>query len=285
MIQINPNSEYNSKRLERIMKSFNSGRYQFDAEMIRNDIKRFALEAENENNKSIKTNKERISKYLRDMILANLNRFNRLKVKWIVDKDGTVRTTPIPLLNLRWCGFDIIDYTYKTDEHVVSVSYKELWDAMAFVIAHYDLGFSTKEIEEKIKDCSIVAINDSKMLGDLIDENTYNDVNIMLIDECLYVSKGEECTARNYFGETMTEITYPAILSTSIKRMMNCIIDGLLNSLPKEEGHVEFLGLFEDRLYFNTSMNTKSIHKHLGQGVLFRMFGRDFEFKPKVKID
>ena len=62
MIQINSSSEYNPKRLERVIRSFNSGRYQFDVENLKLDIERFEREAETETDELIKENKKRIAK-------------------------------------------------------------------------------------------------------------------------------------------------------------------------------------------------------------------------------
>lgn len=285
MIQINSSSEYNPKRLERVIRSFNSGRYQFDVENLKLDIERFEREAETETDELIKENKKRIAKYLRSSILGNLNKFNRLRVKWVVDSDETIKTVPVQLLNMRWCGLDIIDYTFKTDEHTVAVSYRNLWDVMAFIIAHEDFGYTMQDVEAIIKDCGIMAINDGAIMSELVDEYRYNDLNVMMIGKSVYVNKGEDgVVAKDYFGNVVEDVSYKAILQSSIKKMMNCIVDGVLNSLPKGDFNIEFLGLFEDRLYFNTNMDKINIRKLLGQSVIIRMFGRYFEFQPNVKI-
>lgn len=286
MIEIHEGMMLNPKRAERLMRGFNSGRYQFDSEGIRADIVRLREEATRDKNKIMAENKKRIALYLENVILPNLNRYNRIKVKWYVDSDYRTRTAPIQLVSMKWCGFDIIDYTYKTEERIVSLSYKNAWDAMAFVIAHEDLGVSMAEIEEVLtrRDCGILKINPEKKLEGLYDDNCYSDVNMMRIGETEYVDKYREGAAKDYFGAPVSEVTYKEILGSSIRKLMVAVITGILGGVPRDKYNLEFLGIFENTIYFNTNMSTPEIEHVLAQSIAIRMFGRQFEFRPKTVI-
>lgn len=281
MIQINSESSFNPRRLERMVRNFNSGRYQFDTYAMQADIEKFQREAAAETDQFIKKNKENIAKYLGDIIIPNLNRFSRMRLKWCVDADGTIKTAPIRLLSMFRCGLNIIDYVYKTDEHTVELDYKELWDAMAFIIAHDDLCVSNEDIERVLGSCNIMSINNSAILRAIVEPTMYNDVNMMRIEHTEFVY-GE--TYKDYFGNDVEEHSYKGILNSSVKHMMACVVQGLLENLGKDDYDVEFLGLFENRIYFNTNMDKAGIIDNLHQSILLKMFGRDFEFIPRIRI-
>lgn len=281
MIEINNDSTFNSRRLERLVRSFSSGRYQFDIFAMKSDIEKFKREASVEEDEITKKNKENIAKYLEDIIIPNLNRFSRMRLKWCVDPDGTFKTAPIRLMSMFKCGLNIIDYVYKTDEHTVELDYKELWDAMAFIIAHDDLCVSSEDIERVLSNCSIMSINNSFILKALIEPTMYSDVNMMRVGHSEFAY---EDGVIDYFGNAVEEKTYKCMLNSSIKHMMACIIQGILEGINRESYDVEFLGLFENRLYFNTNMDKAEIIDELHQSILLRMFGRDFEFVPRIRI-
>lgn len=281
MIQINSGSRFNPKRLERMVRNFNSGRYQFDVYAIQSDVQKFRREAADEKDKFIKKNKEGIARYLDEIIIPNLNRFNRMRLKWCVDADGTFKTAPVRLLSMFRCGLNIIDYVYKTDENTVEMDYKELWDAMAFIIAHDDLCVSTDDIERVLANCSIMSINNSAILRALVEPSMYSDVNMMRIEHTEF-QYGDTCL--DYFGNNVEEHTYKSILNSSVKHMMACIVQGILENIGKDDYDVEFLGMFENRIYFNTNMDKARIIDTLHQSILLKMFGRDFEFIPRIRI-
>lgn len=249
---------------------------------MQSDITKLKGEIPNERNAVIRKNKENIIKYLKNIIIPNLNRFNRLRLRWCVSDGGNMSTYPVQLLSMRRCGLNIVDYMCKTDENTVEIDFKKLWDAMAFVLAHDDLGFSIESIETRLQDCNLMGVNNSNVFAGMIDSNTYNDVNMMRIEHSDFVF--EDMSAVDYFGTKLGKATYKEIIKSSIDRMMACIIYEVLEGINKGDYDIEFIGLFESAIYFNTNMDRNTILEQLHSNVTLKMFGRDFEFVPTIRI-
>ena len=263
------------------MHYFNSGKYQFNSKKIRGDIDRLKSEVEALGNTDEAHKKTVVARYLNNLI-ASMNRFDRIRVKWYINENYDIETEPIRILSQESYGLDITKYISIPHDHMVTLDYKDMWNAMAFAIASYDFGYDYKEVESRLSGSKLLAINNSTVLRTMYDDKAYDDMYIMKIDRCPFVRKDGTCV--DYFGDDIGVGVYKDIANSSIKKMMAIILEQLLESLKYSGSEVEFIGIFESRVYFSTNMNREDILKRIHQSIVLRLFGRDFEFIPAVKI-
>lgn len=286
MIAINENSALDTNKVINMISRYTRGYYTMDLEMIIADRDNYKDMEEKEHNKVMKSHYGSIVKYLDGLIKA-LDMNNRIKVYWTL-REGKLVTAPFDLQNMRWLGLDSTDYILKRDDRTVVVSYKDLWNALSIQLAHRDLDVETKDIDLKLSKlgCRMQGIDSIDKLFECAEiDNAYNQASGLKIYDTPYCSKLRGSGYLDYFGGKLKSNNYKEMIDRSIDRMMNIIITESLDKINWEESDdVEFIGVFEDRIYYNTSLATSEIEAKLAESIAIRLFGRMFEIKPEIEI-
>lgn len=294
MLRINESSAVNNnKRIERSASNCSSGGLKFDRAGLMDKLEEYRKLANEEvgcgcrvsmcSHKQKKINYGVISKYIEDL-LSELNKYSKLKVKWQIT-NGRIKSTPFPLESSAWCNFDVVDYIYKIDEKTVVISYKQLWDAMAFQIAHRDMGYESKEMDQSLEACGICDVSSyDEHLSELVGNRAYNQAMKLKIDDCPFSSKNRD-EIYDYFGDRQYCTSYKDLIDVSINKAMLILLDDTLKKVSTyRENAAEFLGVMDDKVYFNTGLENEAIYKLMCSPFTIKLFGREFEMAPYVNI-
>lgn len=283
MIEINESSSLSSAKAINTISRYTRGYYLMDKELIENDLENYKDMANKTKDKKVKKQYDSVVDYL-TRLSKNVNENGNIQAYWTL-KNGCFMTAPFRLQSMRWLGLDTTDYILKRDDRTVAVSYKDLWNAMAIQLAHRDLDLDTKEIDLSLSrmGCRIHGIDSIDKLFKCTIDNAYNSAVELKILDTPYCSKSGYIKYRNYFGENIKTNNYREAIDSSLDLITSIIINETLDDLNLTD-EVEFIGVFEDRIYYNTSMSTSEINEKLAKNIGIRLFGRLFEVKPIVEI-
>ena len=116
-------------------------------------------------------------------------------------------------------------------------------------------------------------------------KNAYDEAIGLMVGDNQYtdISKNLGKKYINYFGKHIDTKYYRDIIQSSIDTAMLIILTHSLDRV-KRNCSIEFLGIIDDRIYFNTDMSNIELNDTIMERVLVRAFGRYFEIQPKVEI-
>lgn len=285
MVCINENVQVEPTHTVAVISKYTRGYYMVDTDIIKGDIANYTEMYRTEKDKKTKAVYGTIVNYLKDLLSNVVD--GRINAYWSLN-DCRLQTVPFEIQNMKSYGLDSTDYILKKDDRTVVISYKDLWNAMAIILAHRDLELDTKEIDIALSDngCRLKGVNDIDILikstGVI---NAYNEACQLKICDTPYCRKGGRSGYKDYFGHPIKTNNYKDLIDSSINRVMTFIITECLEKLSREDrDDVEFLGIFEDNIYYNTSMDTETIKEKLAIRVGIRLFGRLFEITPTIEI-
>lgn len=284
MLMIDENSVYSKRKIENFLNRYTRGYYTLKKDSIIADMDRFHGMYLAEKDKVTKKGYRDVIDYLALLEDNMVNDY--IKAFWTVENDALI-AKPFKFKAMRDLGIDTINYVIKRDDKTVVISYKELWDLLALQIAHRDLDFNTKDIDKKLIEngYSLSSIYGTSGLFDITMHNAYDEAIGLKIGDTQYtdISKSNGKQYINYFGKVIDTEYYRDVIQSSIDTAMLMILTHCLDKV-KRNCSIEFMGIIDDRIYFNTDMSNSELEDSIIDRILVRAFGRYFEIQPKVEL-
>jgi len=284
VIRIDENTKIDSEKTGRLIGKHTRGFYNIDKNMVLDDIKRFEGLMDATSNRTYKKAYRDAVDYLKRFEGQVRNGY--IPASWSV-KEGRLVSTPIQIEGMEWVGLNPIDYILKRDELTVVIDYKDLWNAIAISIAHRDLGFSTKYIDNELTKMktSLNSVESYGVIEGITTANAYNDAMILRAEDTQYkiYTKFGRLKYTNYFGDIVNSDRYKDMINSSVDKAMVVIVTQLLDSIGKECS-VELMGVVGGKIYVNTDMSGGELKRLTGKRVIVRSLGRLFEINPRVEV-
>lgn len=283
MILIQQDSKLDRTKLSANLSRFGNMQYKFSEQSIKDDIDKLTAMEVGANRLKLE-NIRRTKKYLSGILKRAVR--GSVKVNWDL-KGNEITSIPIEIRKIKMFGIQTTDYIVLENEAVLSIDYSQLIDMLSFEIAYRDLGFTQKDIENKLSDISIVGVSSADILfeRDLVENNTYEVTLGMMIDDTPYMSP-DKTIMLDYFGNDLeTDKYYRSIIENTRSIAISIIIQDMLNNVNKYGLKVEIAGVFEDSVcLILPDGKDERTARLLAEPIVARVFGRRFEVKPKVQM-
>lgn len=273
-----------NRSIDKLLDKYGRVRVKLNHQAIKDDIEKIKEIAEASNKKIYVKNCWRIVDYLDKLgkVAKNEDAIN-LAFKY---NGKFIESSPIEVRKIHGFNVQTTDYFDVMGKSVLTLDYSKLIDAMALDIGYIDMGYTDKEIEDRLKDIGIVATYDSDELGDLLDEKVYSILYGLKIDDSPYVSADNK-SMYDYFGEQIRDrISYMGSLDSSSRKTMTIVAMDVMTEAMKHSCNIELAGIYEDSLVILVpdECNTEELSEKLAQPQVIRLLGRKFLFKPIIQI-
>jgi len=273
-----------TKNMNKLLDKYGKVHVRLNSQAIKDDIEKMKKLAEASNKKLYVKNCWRIVDYLDRLGKVAKNEEEiRLDFKYNGD---FIESSPIDIRKINGFNVQTTDYFDVMGKSVLTLDYSKLMDAMALDIGYLDLGYTTEEIEDKLKDVGIVATYDSSDFGDLLEDNLYIVMCGLKIEDSPYVSVDNK-NMHDYFGDKVKDrVNYLETLTKSSKKIMAIVAMDVLTEADKHSCKIELAGVYEDSLVILVpdKCSVELLSEKLAQPQVIRLFGRKFLFKPEVQI-
>lgn len=289
MININNNIEVDVNRLGKLLNKYGSNCLKINEQLILDDIEKLREEIKVTKSKVRIRNIEVTIYYLKN-ILRNL-RQGELNLKWQVNKDGEIETSPIKLIDMEMFNIVATDYV-EINNRAINVDYSEVMRLIAFEQSHEDLGINSEKVEEHLKDLGIIAAYESDKIMSIVPEYALEQARVTSIKNSPYIDKENKIIYNYFVGGRNAEISkfskYKTILEASNKYAISLIVQSILSHLEEEKQYVELISVQDCNIQFIMEDNHEycqdKILNILNEQVFILIAGRKFKVKPKVTV-
>lgn len=284
MIIIKQNS-HDISGLNNIVQKNNSTEIKLNTSLIEDDI--YRLSKMHPNNDSDKKNIEGIIKYLKKL-KSKINSDEEYSMIWALD-NWKIKAYPIPIVNYPNYGIKASDYIEVGKNKVIRLNYIEVFQLIAFEMMYRELGYSTEDIEKKLKDVGISVISGAEIVKEFIDEDAINFSQVCKISSSPYASE-DGSLAWDYFFTAMDESRafekkrYKEPVERSIDVAIDIIAKQIMDNFILNKVKFQICSMSADGLYFLIDDIDNDKIYEIAEPVIVRIFGRKFEVKPKIEI-
>lgn len=223
-----------------------------------------------------------------DYVISLLNKEGYVKIKWVLE-DMALEPDGLYLEQMTAVGFDIMDYLVSDKKTTIIISYAKIFNAIAFEIAHRDLGISDEEIDNFLKDKSIVAMYKDTELYKIqnlcpdIYKSVYNHVRCMRIKDTPYSQENGKFSTP--LGVDIKADLYGEVVDEVCRQ----IITYALNSIAKSQGYsgenVNMVAVLNDKIYLEAdSDRVNEVLLSISPSIKVCMYGRKFDIQPKIEL-
>lgn len=256
-------------------------------DIIKKDLAKLKEYSDNPKNRYDKANIKGLITYL-EKLLKNINEEGVYEMCWGTKNDLPI-SYPLQLINEKNYNINTSNYIeIGEDEKIIEIDLTELADIIAFEMMARDLGETHESIEELLKDCGLIAIEDSKLLTDMFKANgdkVYQLSKTMKIEDTPYFSS-ETMKVNDYFSSKQFKANnYREVVEYSCRYANTIIANSILkNSIHNNlNAKIVMINATEITLLANID-NEFNIEKKLLDDISIRTFGRWFSIKPKISV-
>lgn len=186
-------------------------------------------------------------------------------------------------------------------ELLVDIDVTEMADAIAFELMRRDMGFSDRDMEDILADCSIIHENSYSKLYNIYKNDKVKPYELskeLKFGESPYYSL-EDSYLKDYFliSNYKNPENYNDCVSNSCKIAVSKVALNIVESVYKAENsnkrgemdsidrefYMNLIQLSDTSLTFITNMDMMDVKKHI-QPINIRCLGRRFQINPKIAI-
>lgn len=281
MITIRHDSVIDIPQLNFLLKKYGKRVSNFDTSLIDDDIIKMSRKND--------IAKYEVTRKNTNMIINNLEHMKKeinkrgkkgIEVWWHLE-GNRIKSKPIEFISVRNYGINTVEYVERQEDAIVCIDYSEVMSVLALEIVYRDLGISFKSMENKLKDISIIGVND---IAKLKNEITLPDCEVMRsfrVEQTDYQSKHTNELV-DYFGNNVGEdILYNKALQSSYNQAMSIITTSIISNANKLNLDMNIVSVLEDRIYLS---NASSKLRECIETICLKVFGRLFEIVPEIVI-
>lgn len=225
--------------------------------------------------------------YLNKLIKI-LDKDENFELAWGIN-DGLPISYPLQLLTEAVYGIYTVNYV-ETDinEHIVEVNLHNLADLISYSFISRDLGETHESIEELLKNCGIIGLEDSSILIDHFNKNgdrPYEFSKTFMIGNTPYYSFDTKEIYDYFHSKKFKTNKYREVVDYSCKYAATIIMNSII-------GNSTHLGINVKPIVINTTnlafiineKNEVNIKNNLIDEISIRVFGRRFKVDAHVDI-
>lgn len=233
-----------------------------------------------------KRRKESLKKILSSIRSITTNcRNGTIPILWYCN-DGLVWQYPVDLANYPEDGIDCMDYIIRPNNSMaIRVHYSQLVNTIAFEMMYKDLGYTHKQIEEKLYDVSIINQNPVKILMDIIgDEEPYKLSKMYKIQKSSYRSEDDNVIFDYFQNTAFYTDYYSKPVEYSCRQAIAFILDSMLDSLKEYNVPFTLCAMDDNSMTFIIDKGKQNeFVKIATEPVAIRAFGRSFNTTATVE--
>lgn len=208
-------------------------------------------------------------------------------------RDLNIHSRPFLTKSIPSLDIDTFDYFKINDKNVIKVSYESLMNALAFEVAHYDIGFEIEDIENSFKELGLLGIHKQDQFYKVMEEDiTYKVLSGFKVSKSPHLTPDKRYFY-SYFNDKLKNETsyYREVIDCSLNKAMAIILNYVLGQLvnvcnnEEQDKSVAIAGIYEDSfvILVDKCVNIDNILEILTESLVIRLFTRNFEFHPQVE--
>lgn len=289
MIKIDSGTKINEGSLNKLLEIFRANNIKLNIETIDYDINKLINKKDKDkDNKVYNINKGLIVNYLKglkDIAVKN----SQLGLRFFIE-NRKIKSIPFETKKIDYFDIETTDYI-ENNKIIINIDYSKLMDNIAFEMGYRDFSFehNALEIEELLKDVSIIGVNDGKVVNDIRLDWVGND-RIYNYYKCLIANTRYRTLNKknytDYYGNVIVnDLEYRGVLESTMNYTMCIIVYSILNELYEENiKDIKLLAVYDSSLVLMADSSKYNNIAAIHRAVCVRLFGRYFKFLPEVKI-
>lgn len=292
MVTIQQNGYDTSGIVDLINKYYSKSRITLNRSLINEDLEKFKRELQEAKGRVHRENVESIIRYL-DTLIKCTNSKGEIELNWSANKYG-IKCSPLELLHSIPYGIMCTDYIDVGTKSMIQVSYKSVYEGIAYDMMYRDLGETHQSMEDKLSDIGIATVYPiSRLLEGLDGESPVAMSQYMKIGDSPYASDNGKLSWDYFYsivnsGGSFNTGKYRDCVGRSFDITSVIIAKLVLSSLLRVKLKAQLCAVNTDGIYLIVNDSLDKLDSldlnNLFDTVVIRAFGRKFETKPKVRI-
>ena len=223
-----------------------------------------------------------------DRLLKYIDEDGSYEICWDVN-NGLPVSYPNPLINEKAYGINTCNYIeIPTDEHLVEVDLHDLADLIAYSFMSRDLDETHDSIEELLKDCGIIGIEDSNIILNHLkdnDDEPFEFSKTFKIGNTPYYSYENKEVIDYFHSKSFNTKYYREVVDYSCKYASTIIMSTIIENSIHLGVEVKPVMINATNITFLTTMKDEfNIKNELIDDISIRIFGRKFKIEPRIEI-
>lgn len=226
-------------------------------------------------------------KYLNKLIKI-LDKDKNFELAWGV-KNGLPVSYPLPLITEKAYGIYTANYIeVDEDEHIIEMNLHNLADLIAYSFMSRDLDETHDSIEELLKDCGILGIEDSNLILNHIAENgdtPYEFSKSFKIGNTPYYSYDTREIYDYFHSKKFHTDKYREVVDYSCRYATTIIMNSIIENSAHLGINVKPIVINTTNITFITNAKDElNIKNELIDEISIRIFGRRFKVEAGIEI-
>lgn len=288
MIRLDSSVKLHTNVINKILDTFKFNGLKLNIDSIEYGIKK--MDTKKNGNNIFNKNVSLIKEYLRDLKILASNEDSKIDLKFYIENDK-IKSKPFETKKIPFFDIETTDFIDVTNKTVINIDYSELIDSIAFEMSYREFGYSLRDVEETLKDVTIIGVNDSKIVKDLktkwVGNQTAYDIFNCVVSDTSYTNINKEHHT-DYFGRVVkNDLNYREMIENTMDYSMCVIVYNILNDIVSNDidtSDLKLAAVYDSSFVLiadsDKYRNMEAIHKAVG----VRLFGRYFKFVPNVTI-
>lgn len=233
------------------------------------------------------TNIKALINYLNKLIKI-IDKDENFELAWGI-KDGLPISYPLTLLTENVYGIYAANYVEADlNEHIVEVNLNNLADLIAYSFMSRDLGETHESIEELLKNCGIIGIEDSNIIIGHFNKNgdkPYEFSKSFMMGNTPYYSFDTKEIYDYFHSKKFKTDKYREVVDYSCKYAATIIMNSIIENSTHLGINVKPIVINTTNLAFITNAKDEvNIKNNLIDEISIRVFGRKFKVHTHVDI-
>lgn len=260
----------------------------FSAELLDKDIAKIKEQLSKAKNKFNIANLKQILDYLTKTRKKVVD--GEVEIGWIYNKNS-MYTYPVELKTVTEYNIDATDYIELHNEKMIKLDFIDLIDIMAFEYIHRDLGYEHQDIENLLEKCGISGSVSTSIMTKFFEEESLSPFYLSLtakMEDSPYIDSVNR-TIKSYFGTDEFDIRkieskYNSVINKSSKMVLDVIANDIFTTCLKKDIEIKLVSIGETNITFIVKDDTDINIDELLENSTMRIFGRNFEIKPDIRV-
>lgn len=282
-MELNQNTIINEEKTRNLVENQVTLHLKINLQLLNDDIDRLKKMIDKTKSPVMLKNIKMTIKYL-EGIRKKANK-STISLDWTVINNKVV-ARPFEMRKIDMLDINTTDYVVLDDKTLVNIDYSDVINAIALELGHRDFCLDSSDIEKRLKDISIISVNDINILKErgILEDDMAVALMSSRIEDTPY--RSDDTNERyDYFGNNVGEGTdYRDMIESSINCAMQKLVYNTFNTASQIGIDIYVCGVYENSMAFIMDNDKVEALKNKLENdkVTIRVFGRKFEVTPKI---